>query len=91
MLVCDTFHNLLELLYYFGFAASCAIYERGLSSNVRYLFLFVIIYVRFAEKFSRMLALDVTYKRLITFNLILDYTRIKNTNKKWLPAQARSH
>ncbi len=74
MLVCDTFHNLLDLLYYLEFAASCAIYERGLYSNVRYLFLFVMIYVRFAEKFSRMLDLDVTYKRLITFNLILDYT-----------------
>ncbi|PNP87353.1 hypothetical protein BFS12_05100 [Gardnerella vaginalis] len=73
-------------MYYFGFAASCAIYERGLSSNVRYLLLFVTIYVRLSSKFSRMLDLMITYKRLITFRT---FNRIRY--KKWLPAKARSH
>ncbi|EPI57450.1 hypothetical protein HMPREF1573_00216 [Gardnerella vaginalis JCP7276] len=44
------------------------------------------IYVRLSSKFSRMLDLMITYKRLITFRT---FNRIRY--KKWLPAKARSH
>ncbi|PKZ59602.1 hypothetical protein CYJ61_04780 [Gardnerella leopoldii] len=65
--MCDTSHNLASLLYFRIFEASCAIYERALSSIVRYLFLFVIIYVQLIDKFSRMSILTASCTLFITF------------------------